>query len=315
MLVFEKNVSDLFFSSVDDDDLARVRAMPEVRTAYPILFGLVATENHPVVTCFGLEAGDPRLVAATWLAGDALQFDRTPDAVVLGERAAEFLGAAFGENVRIGAQEFRVGGVIRTSNGFEDGGVFMPLRLAREFFHRDGVSSIITIKLQDSSHADAMRTRIASEIPYLIALENREFNRSYSQFRILRATSWAVGIAAFLLGGLGVANTMVLSVFVRIRELAILKACGYSPGQVAGLIFGESLAVSAAGALLGLGLGHAAIFTLKHLPWLQGYVMPQIEWPVILAAVFVALLTGVAGAAYPARYAMKIETANALRYE
>lgn len=315
MLVFERNVSDLFFSSVRDADLAAVRAMPEVAAAHPLLFGLVSTEDHPVVTCFGLEAGDPRLAAATWRAGSIAEFDAAEDTVVLGERAAEFLGAKFGGRVAIGAQEFRVSGVIHTRNGFEDGGVFMPLRTARAFFHRDGVSSILTIKLRDATQTNTFRERVAAAHRNLIALENAEFNRGYSQFRILRATSWAVGLAAFLLGGLGVANTMVLSVFVRIRELAILKACGYSRGQVGALIVGESFVVSAVGALAGLALGHVAIFALKHLPMLQGYVMPQVEWPIMLVAVAVAACTGIAGAAYPARFAMNIETARALRYE
>lgn len=315
MLVFEKNVSDLFFSSVDDEDLATVRAMPEVAAAHPLLFGIVQTQSHPVITCFGLTGVDPRLGRATWVAGELATFEAAPNTVVLGERAAEFLETALGQTVQLGTQEFRVSGVIRTSNGFEDGGVFMPLRTAREYFHRESVSSILTIKLRDSNLAEAFRQRIAHDYKYLIALENTEFNRSYSQFRILRATSWAVGIAAFLLGGLGVANTMVLSVFVRIRELAILKACGFSPGQVAGLILGESLLVSAAGALLGLGFGYVSLLVLKHLPWLQGYVTPRIEWPVMAAAVLIAAFTGIAGAAYPARFAMKIETARALRYE
>jgi ABC-type antimicrobial peptide transport system permease subunit len=48
---------------------------------------------------------------------------------------------------------------------------------------------------------------------------------------------------------------------------------------------------------------------------LQGYVMPRVEWPIMVVAVLVAALTGIAGAAYPARFAMNIETARALRYE
>jgi len=315
VLVFERSVSDLFFSAVDDDDLAAIRAMPEVEAAFPLLFGLVSSQGRPVITCFGVSPGDPRLDTATWIAGDRADFGRRAGEIVLGARAAAFLEAGAGDTVPIGARDYVVGGVIQTRNGFEDGGVFLPIEAAREFFRRGSVSSIITVKLRDAAAGDAFRARLGTQIPYLIALDNAEFNRGYSQFRILRATSWAVGLAAFLLGGLGVANTMVLSVFVRIRELAILKSCGFSPRQVASLILGESLAVSLAGAVLGLGLGHAAIVIMKHLPLLQGYVMPQIEWPVALVAVLVAALTGAAGAAWPARFAMKIETARALRYE
>jgi ABC-type antimicrobial peptide transport system permease subunit len=84
---------------------------------------------------------------------------------------------------------------------------------------------------------------------------------------------------------------------------------------VASLIIGESLAVTTVGALSGLALGYGAILVLKHLPWLQGYVLPRVEWPVVAVIAAVAALTGIAGAAYPARFAMNIETARALRFE
>jgi putative ABC transport system permease protein len=315
MLVFERSVSDLFFSAVDDGDLAAIRAMPEVAAAYPLLFGLVSTKGHPVVTCFGVQPDDPRLSSAEWLAGDRAAFGAAPREIALGERAAGFLNAGLGESLTLGSHDYTVGGIIRSENGFEDGGVFLPLETAREHLRREGVSSIITIKLRAPSLAAAFRERIRLEIDYLEALENAEFSRGYSQFRILRATSWAVGLAAFLLGGLGVANTMVLSVFVRIRELAILKSCGFSPAQVGALIVAESILVSAMGAILGLGLGHGGVVVLKHLPWLQGYVLPRIEWPVVAVILAVAGITAIVGAAYPARFAMRIETAQALRYE
>jgi putative ABC transport system permease protein len=315
MLVFERSVSDLFFSAVDDEDLATIRSMPEVEYAYPVLFGLVSAEGHPVVTCFGLTDEDPRLAVAEWTSGDRSAFGARPNGVVLGTRASEFLAAVVGDRIRLGNTQYEVAAVIHTDNGFEDGGVFLPLSTAREHFHRGDVSSIVTVKLRETSQVEAFRHRVETEVPYLTALENSEFNRGYSQFRILRATGWAVGTAAFLLGGLGVANTMVLSVFVRIRELAVLKSCGFSHGQVGALIVAESLVVTVVGAAAGLTIGVACTALLARVPWLQGYVHTSIEPAVLLAIVVVACVTGILGAAYPARFAMKIEAARALRFE
>ncbi len=73
-LVFGKNVSDLFFSSVTDEQLADVRALPQVESAYPLLFGIVSAEDHPIITCFGLDPTDPRLTKATRLAGSGRRF-------------------------------------------------------------------------------------------------------------------------------------------------------------------------------------------------------------------------------------------------
>ena len=315
VIVFERNVSDLFFSSVPDAAVKEIQTSRMVQRASPVLFGVVSSLDHPIITCFGVTAEDGRIQNATWLAGDKALFGKSAGQVVLGERAAEFLNATVGQTVAIGHGSFKVLGVLRTRNGFEDGGVFMPLGEAQEFFHKQGTSSVVTVKLKDKDEETAFKREIRSQYPNLIALENEEFNQSYSQFKILKATAWAVGGCGLLLGGLGVANTMIMSVFTRIREIAILRVNGFSNVQVAGMIFGESGVVSVVGAVAGLLLGVAAIFTLKLIPALHGYVNAQIQPLVIVAVVILACLTGVAGALYPAFYAMRVRAVEALRFE
>jgi len=234
---------------------------------------------------------------------------------VLGERAAEFLDAKVGREVPIGRETFPVIGIVKTANGFEDGGVFMPLAAAQQFFHKDGTVSVATVKLKNKEGRSAFKLMVARKYPALIALENEEFSRSYSQFKILKATAWAVGCCGLVLGGLGVANTMIMSVFTRIREIAILRVNGFSKGQIAGLVFGESALVSMIGAATGLMLGGMVIVALKSLPMLHGYVDAHAQLMVVLAVAALACGTGVAGALYPAFYAMRIRPVEALRFE
>lgn len=314
IIVFERNVSDLFFSDVPPgakDDMAR---WPMVSHADPVLFGVVSSADHPIITCFGVTPEDGRIRDAQWLAGSAAQFAGVANVVVLGERAASFMNAAVGNDVPIGHGTFRVIGVIRTRNGFEDGGVFMPLATAQKFFHKDG-SSVITIKLRNKDDAAGFKTAVHQQYPNLIALEDAEFSRSYSQFKILKATAWAVGGCGLALGGLGVANTMIMSVFTRIREIAILRVNGFSNFQIASTIFGESAAVALAGGVAGLALGAAALYGLKSVPALHGYVDVALHPLLMITVVLLALLTGVAGALYPAAYAMRIRAVEALRFE
>lgn len=314
VLVFERDVSDLFFSSVPDDAAREIRTLPQVAAAHPVLFGIVSAEGHPIVACFGVAADNPRLVRATWLHGRLDAFGRD-DAVVLGARAAEFLGAKPGEPLALGNSTYRVGGVVRTANGFEDGGVFMPLAAAQKFFHREGIASIVAVKLTDAARAAEFKAAVTARFPKLMALENREFSQGYSQFRLLKFTGWAVGICAFLLGGLGVANTMLMSVFTRIREIAVLRVCGFSKPQVARLIVAEAMAMAAAGCALGLALGLALLAGIEAVPQLHGYVQPVIDPWLFAGIAGTAFVTALAGAVYPAWHATRIEAAEALRYE
>lgn len=314
-LVFEKNVSDLFFSSVTDAQVQELRVHPAVAAANPMLFGLVSSPGHPVITCFGVGADDPRLARAQWRAGRPEDFGVRTGEVFVGERAAEFLHATLGAEVGIGRGRFRVGGILKLANGFEDGGVFLPLRTAQEFFHREGVASVVAVRLRDRAAGAAFKAAVEAAHPGLIALENREFSQNYNSFRILHFTGWAVGLCAFGLGGLGVANTMLLSVFSRIREIAVLRVCGFSPRQVAALIFGEATVIAAAGLVLGFALGLGVLAVLQHAPQLHGYVQARIRPDIVAGIVATALVTAVAGAIYPARFAVRIQPAEALRYE
>ena len=315
IIVFERNVSDLFFSDVPQPALDAIANWPIVLHADPVLFGIVSSESNPIITCFGITANDPRMLKATWIVGNREDFGQHTDDVVLGQRAAEFLSAKFGEHVPIGHGIFHVIGIMQTANGFEDGGVFMPLNVAQAFFHKQNASSVITVKLRNKDHIPQFKAMVKSHYPTLVALENQEFNRSYSQFKILKATSWAVGGCGLLLGGFGVANTMIMSVFTRVREIAILRVNGFSRPQVAFMIFGESAFVSLLGAAAGLLIGTLFLNALKLIPALHGYVDVTLHPFVLTIVVLLALLTGIAGALYPAFYAMRIRAVEALRFE
>ncbi len=259
--------------------------------------------------------GDPRLRRAEWRAGRPEDFGARTGEVFLGARAAEFLAARAGGTVEIGRGTFTVGGIFKTENGFEDGGVFMPIAEAQAFFHREDTASIVAVKLRDPALGAQFKAGLEAEQAGVMALENREFSQSYNSFRILHVTAWAVGLCAFVLGGLGVANTMLLSVFGRIRELAVLRVCGFSARQVGALVIAESAVLATAGLVLGLLLGAGVLEGLARLPDLQGYMEARLTGAVLAGIVATAFGTALAGALYPAWYAARIQPAEALRYE
>ncbi len=315
MVVFEKNVSDLFFSNVPVDLADELEKQSFVREAQPVLFTIIAAPDRPVVTCFGIRAGDGRLRKGEWLQGKAADFTDDGRGVVLGERAADFLKARVGGDIELGQGLYPVVGVVRMENGFENGGVFMPLLACQKAFHKEGVCSVVTVALAEGSQPSEVKDWMATRHPRLTALENEEFSRGYSQFRIMKTTAWVVGGCAFLLGGLSVTNTMILSVFSRIKEIAIARVCGFSRGQVARMIFGESLLVSAIGTIAGWALSSAGLYLLARVPMLQGYVEPRIGWQEVAGAMTLAVLTALMGALYPAWYAARLKPAEALRFE
>jgi putative ABC transport system permease protein len=315
MVVFEKNVSDLFFSNVPVTLVEELHAQPFVKEARPVLFAIISSPDRPIITCFGIQASDGRLRKGEWLKGNANLFADGGRGVVLGERAADFVKIQEDGMVELGQERYPVAGIVRMENGFENGGVFMPLATSQESFHKEGVCSVVTVALAAGHESAEVKHWMAEHHPRLTALENEEFSRSYSQFKIMKTTAWVVGGCAFLLGGLSVTNTMILSVFGRIKELAIARVCGFSKGQIARMIFGESLLVSTIGTFAGWALSALGLQLLRALPQLQGYIEPRIGWMEIAGAMGLAALTALGGAMYPAWYASNLKPAQALRFE
>jgi putative ABC transport system permease protein len=74
IIVFERNVSDLFFSNVPAKAIDEIAPWPMVSHADPVLFGIVSSADHPIITCFGVTASDARIRKATWIEGDRSDF-------------------------------------------------------------------------------------------------------------------------------------------------------------------------------------------------------------------------------------------------
>jgi putative ABC transport system permease protein len=315
MVVFERNVSDLFFSNVPIELANELKSQDFVKEAQPVLFAIIAAPERPVVTCFGISSTDGRLKKGQWLYGDISDFKEQGNGIVLGERAADFLDAKIGEPLELGQENYIVVGIVKMENGFENGGVFMPLATSQKAFHKEGFCSVVTVALADGHQATEVKDWMQANYANLSALENEEFSNSYSQFKIMKITAWVVGGCAFLLGGLSVTNTMILSVFGRIKELAIARVCGFSRGQIARMIFGESLLISIIGIIFGWLLSKAVLTLLGAIEQLQGYIEPSIGMTELIGASTLAILTALVGALYPAWYAAKLNPAAALRFE
>ena len=100
-----------------------------------------------------------------------------------------------------------------------------------------------------------------------------------------------------------------------IREIAILRVNGFSNTQIAATILGESAVIAVAGGAGGLAIGTAALYALKAVPALHGYVDVSLQPLLMGIVVLLALVTGILGALYPAGYAVRVRAVEALRFE
>ncbi|MBO9578013.1 MAG: ABC transporter permease [Microbacteriaceae bacterium] len=121
----------------------------------------------------------------------------------------------------------------------------------------------------------------------------------------------AVGLAAIalLVGGIGIANTMVVAVLERRGEIGLRRALGARSGQIAGQFVGEAIVLAAIGAVAGIAGG---AFTVLGYAALRGQP-PVVPIEVLAGGPAVALAVGVVAGLYPALSASRLSPTVALR--
>jgi putative ABC transport system permease protein len=117
-----------------------------------------------------------------------------------------------------------------------------------------------------------------------------------------------LGAVALLVGAVGVANIMVISVLERQREIGLRRALGATRGQIRIQFLSEAIMLTLAGAAAGVILGAISTAVYAHIKgW--GTVIPLEAWAGSLGA---ALLTGALAGLLPAIRASRLSPTQAL---
>ncbi|HEV3342448.1 MAG TPA: ABC transporter permease, partial [Pirellulales bacterium] len=162
---------------------------------------------------------------------------------------------------------------------------------------------------------EEVKQRIQEIDPSLNVLASGEFVASITQIRTARAMAWITSTVAMLLGGIGVLNTMAMSVYERTREFGLLRALGWPRLRVVRTILAESVLLALAGAVVGSLLGLMLPKLLAQVRTMSGLIEGNIDPLVVLQGFGIALLMGFAGAAYPAYWGASLRPIDALHHK
>jgi len=228
-----------------------------------------------------------------------------------------------GKTLKINDAEYRVIGILEhrgNSLGFDlDDLALIPCTSALDLFALQGYSSVM-VRARDKANTQAaidditevLKRRHNNQVDFTIVSQDDLLATVNAIMSMMTGVLLAIASIALVVGGIGIANIMLVSVRERTREIGVRRAVGATRNTILMQFLVEAIVIASLGGLVGLGLG-AGIIGLARLamPGLPVQLSPWIVFTALGFAGAVGVLSGV----IPARSAARLDPVEALRYE
>jgi putative ABC transport system permease protein len=332
--------------NLTDSDVSALRNQahaPDIASVTPSMTGSVsltagstverasmlgATENY-------LDLVDRTLATGSWFTSDQESSDAK--VAVLGEQAIDLLwgpntdpSQVIGSSIRVNTTTFQVTGVLQP-DGQNDNSVIVPFGTSRDYLVGNHAGEVNQIMIKSTSADDVEQasdeaTAILDRQHYIRTPADRDYTihdfatllTQRTQFlTFLRLFIVAIAAISLVVGGIGVANIMLVSVTERTREIGIRKAIGAPRRAIMKQFLSEAVLLTGLGGLVGvvLGIGLCMLGTLVLPKSSSMFPSPQLTAAPVLISFGVSLVIGLVAGTYPASRASRLRPIEALRFE
>ena len=215
----------------------RIRKLPHVAAVMGGLMDVVSFPDHDLVAVIinGWRPGSSLFDALKILPGGRLPRAGDHHKVIIGEVLAANLGKKVGDTIRIYDTDVRIIGIFESKSVYENGAIVTLLSDMQEFMNRPRQVTGFILRTdipKDRSPAHqaemlALRKRIEGLAEGIAAMPSNEFIENVGQIKLAKAVAWTTSVIALVIGAIGMLNTMVMSVYERVREIGTLRAIGW----------------------------------------------------------------------------------------
>lgn len=217
-----------------------------------------------------------------------------------------------GQTLRIGTQEFTIVGLYETHSVLLDVTIVMEIGMARKLL---GVSdeTVSTYDVEPINIADtnALAARIMQAFPGVKAQPVSQFNLTVGSImgKLDMFLLVAVGLA-MLVGGVGIANTMLMSTMERYVEFGVMRTNGWTRRNILALVTTESALLGVLSGALGGAMATAVVLVVNR--FLEGFEL-DLSLGLIATSLAVAVAIATLAGLYPAWRASRLTPMDAIR--
>ena len=249
-------------------------------------------------------------------------FEWGKNEVIVGVGAnREFVGLDLGATIPVGRESWNVVGLFSSNGGIEESEIWTDAGVLQPAYRRGNSFQAVYAKLESPGAFQDFKDRLTTD-PRLNVKVVRQTDYYAEQSTMLYNLITGLGTLVAGLMGVGAVfgalNTMYSAVSSRTREIATLRALGFSGGPIVVSVLLEALVLALVGGVIGAGLAYLVFdgFRAATINW-QSFSQVAFAFdvtPGLLAeGIIYAALIGLVGGLFPAIRAARLPIATALR--
>lgn len=310
--VMARGASSPITSAISRADFQAIQDLLGPEDVSPVVLGSLHEKWNP----YALVIGTTRRGAAAFRLVEGEHLSGKPGEVLAGRLLAENLKVAPGSALTLSGERFTVAGVYSLGSRIADGGVILETEGAQRLLRRENYLSLALVRVRNKGDVPSVIEAINGRLPGLKATSGGDFVGNIRFFRSIEAFARAISSVSLLATCILLANTLLLSVSERTREIGILMAIGWKPAMLLRMLLWESLLLCTGGAVVGNGLALLILGQLRRSEAIGFTWVPMTtSWSIFEVSVALSALIALASVAYPAFVALRLSPAEALRHE
>ncbi len=310
-------------------DIEKVEGVKSVSPLYSIRTKVEYRNEVKLTTVYGIEpekskitfgdVGGYRILYGRWLK----KGDRYNAVIGYGIYKDHFSRkVGLNSKIKIKNREFTVVGIFaKTGDRSKDYVVYTNLDVIRELTNAKKEISLVVVRVKEGYDVEKVRIKIKSSIKKknknVVVLTQKQILKNVEEaYKIVNTVFGGLAGVSLLVGAIGIANTMLMNVLERKREIGIMKSVGATNSKIMKIFLFESAIYGFLGGLVGLTLGFIAskvINILANMYLGEGILKTSISPELALFALSFSTVIGVLSGVYPAYRASKLDPVEALR--